>query len=56
MELSFLLKVGGFACMSWSGYESDSVDEDGLFWTSVCSAMIRGSGVVLHVEVPVSVI
>ena len=50
MQLSFLLNAGGAGRMSpHSGDERDSVDEDGLFWTSVESVMIRGGGFVLHV-------
>lgn len=34
MQLSFLLKAGGVACVSSSRDESESVDEDGLLWKS----------------------
>jgi hypothetical protein len=45
VQLSFLLNAGGLARVPWASDDSESVDEDGLFWTSVESAMIRGSGV-----------
>lgn len=44
VQLSFRLKGGGLDCISWFGVEKESVDADGLFRISVCSAIIRGSG------------
>lgn len=49
MQLSFRLKAGGLARVPWASDDSESVEEDGLFWTSVESAMIRGSAFMLHV-------
>jgi hypothetical protein len=49
--LSFLLKAGGVDRTPWSGAGNESVDEDALFWISICPAMSRRRGFVLCVTI-----